>query len=98
AVKRVLDVGPDEKRGSPSAEGLVSVDLRARPLPPALAKRYPSIAGLLSGIERIKGSAVLVDDGLRVDAQVLGKAAPGAERAAKFLEAMRASLVEGRFG
>ena len=96
-VKRVLDDGPDEKRGSPTAAGLVSVDLRARALPPGLAKRYPSIAGVLAGIERIKGSAVLVDDGLKLDAQVLGKAPAGAERAAKFLEAMRGSLLEGRF-
>jgi hypothetical protein len=97
SVKRVLDDGPDDKRGSPTAEGLVSVDLRARALPPGLAKRFPAIAAVLGGIERIKGSAVLGDEGLKIDAQVMGKAAPGAERAAKFLEAMRDSLTEGRF-
>lgn len=97
SVKRVLDAGPDEKRGSPTAEGLVSLDLRAKALPPALARRYPAIAAVLGGIERIKGSAVLADDGLRVNAQVLGKAAAGAEKAARFLEAIRDSLTEGRF-
>jgi hypothetical protein len=75
----------------------VSVDLRARALPPGLAKRYPAIAAVLGGIERIKGSAVLGDEGLKIDAQVLGKAAAGADKAAKFLEAMRDSLAEGRF-
>jgi len=98
SVKRVLDAGPDEKRGNPTAEGLVSVDVRARALPPGLAKRYPAIAAVLGGIERIKGSAVLADDGLRIDAQVLGKAAEGAEKAARFLSAMRDSLLEGRLG
>jgi hypothetical protein len=94
AVKRVLEAGPDPQRGNPSAEGLVSFDLRAGRLPPALEKKYPSIGAVLAGIERVRGSAVLVEGGLKIDAQVLGASVPGAERAARFLEAMRDSLAQ----
>jgi hypothetical protein len=97
SVKRVLDKGPDEQRGNPRAEGVVSVDLRPRPLPPGLGKRFPSIAAVLAGIERVRGSAVLVDDGLKLDAEVVGVTAAGAEKAARFLEGVRDSLREGRF-
>lgn len=97
SVKRVLDQGPDDQRGNPRAEGLVSVDVRPRPLPPGLAKKYPSIAAVLSGIERLRGSAVLVDDGLKVTAEVLAKSPASAEKTSKFLGAVRDSLKEGRF-
>ena len=92
AVTRVLEAGPDDKHGSPAAEGVVSVDLRARPLPPWLARKYPSIASILAGLDHVSGSAALVDDGLRIDAQVLGKTPASAEKAARFFEAMRDSL------
>jgi hypothetical protein len=99
AVKRVLDAGPDERRGNPTAEGLVSLDLRARPLPPALEKKYPSIAAVLAGVERVRGSAALVEQGLKIDAELLGKTPAGAALAAKFLDALRESLVpSARFG
>ncbi len=92
AVRRVLGDGPDEKRGNPAAEGLVSVDLRAGRLPPALERKYAAIGSVLAGVERVRGSAVLVDEGVKVDAQVLGASVAGAERAARFLEAVRDSL------
>lgn len=98
SVQRVLDSGPDPKRGNPRAEGLVSVDLRPRPLPPGLQRRYPSIAAVLGGVERVRGTAVLVDAGVRVDAEVVGVDAAGAARAGKFLEALRDGLREGKFG
>jgi hypothetical protein len=94
AVRRVLEAGPDEKRGSPTAEGLVSLDLRAGRLPPALEKKYPAIGAVLAGVERVRGSVVLVDQGVKIDAQVLGATTAGAERAARFLEAMRDSLAK----
>jgi hypothetical protein len=92
AVSRVLGAGPDDARGSPAAEGVVSVDLRARPLPPWLAKKYPSIGAIIAGVDHVRGSAVLADDGLRVDAQVLAKTDAGAGKATRFLEALRDSL------
>jgi hypothetical protein len=94
SVRRVLDEGPDPKRGNPTAEGLVSFDLRAGRLPPALEKKYPSIGAVLAGIDRVRGSARLVDEGVKIDAEVLGATAASAERAARFLEAMRDSLSE----
>jgi hypothetical protein len=94
AVKRVMDAGPDAKRGSPTAEGIVSFDQRAGRLSPALEKKYPSIGAVLAGIERVRGFAVLVDEGLKVDAQVLGATTASADRAARFLEAMRNSLAK----
>ncbi len=99
AVRRVMSAGPDPKRGNPTAEGLVSFDLRAHRLSPSLETKYPSIAAVIAGIERIRGSAVLVDDGVKIDADVLGASKTGAERAARFLEAMRDNLAKGpRFG
>ncbi len=99
AVKRVLDAGPDERRGNPAAEGLVSVDLRARPLAPALAKKYPSIGAVLGGIERVRGTAALGDAGLKIDAEVVGRTPAGAALAAKFLSALRETLTASpRFG
>lgn len=97
SVERVLGSGPDAARGVPRAEGLLSLDLRPRPLSPGLARRYPSIASVLAGIERVRGTALLVDDGLRVSAEVLGKTPAGAEKAGKFLDAVRESLKAGRF-
>lgn len=98
SVKRVLDAGPDAQRGNPRAEGLVSADVRPRPLSPRLAKKYPSIAAVLSGVERVRGTAVLVEDGLKLDAEVLARSPAGAQKAAKFLDAVRESLKGGRFG
>jgi len=92
AVRRILDAGPDERRGNPRAEGLVSLDLRTSRLPPALEKKYAAISAVLAGVERVRGTAVLVDEGVKIDAQVLGATVAGAERAARFLEAMRDSL------
>jgi hypothetical protein len=94
-VKRVIDAGPDPKRGAPPAEGILSFDQRAGRLSPALEKKYPSIGAVLAGIERVRGSAVLGDEGLKVDAQVLGVTPASATRAARFLEAMRDSLAKG---
>jgi hypothetical protein len=99
AVKRVMEAGPDPRRGNPEAEGLVSFDLRTHRLAPGLEKKYPSIAAVIAGVERVRGSAVLLDDGLRVDAQVVGTSPAGASQAARFLEAMRDNLAQGpRFG
>jgi hypothetical protein len=94
AVKRVMDDGPDAKRGAPAAEGILSFDQRAGRLPRSLEKKYPSIGAVLAGVERVRGSAVLVDEGLKVEAQVVGVGVPGAERAAKFLEALRDTLAK----
>ena len=94
AVKRVLSAGPDANRGNPTAEGLVSADLRVRPLPPGLAKKYHSIAKVLAGLERVRGSARLRDEGLEIDVEVLAKTDTSASDAAGFLEILRGSLAQ----
>jgi hypothetical protein len=89
SVARVLRDGPDERRGDPSAEGLVSLDLRARRLPPRLERRFPSIAALIAGLERVRAVASLAEEGVRVEADVVGRTPDGAGRARRFLEALR---------
>ena len=68
ATTRLLRDGPDAGRGDPTANGLVSVDVRGHRLPPSLEKKYPSIAVIIAGIVRIRGSATLAEDGVRVEA------------------------------
>lgn len=97
AVRRVLKEGPDDKHGDPRAEGLISVDLRLGRLPPALEKKFPSIGGIVAGLRRLRGTAVLVDEGVQIDAELLSPTAKGAERARKFLEAMTETLAATRY-
>jgi hypothetical protein len=89
ATSRLLRDGPDAGRGDPSAEGLVSVDVRGHRLPPSLEKKYPSIAAVIAGISRVRGSASLADDGLRVTADITAKSADAAARVEKFLATLR---------
>lgn len=96
SVARVLRDGPDERRGDPAAEGLVSLDLRPHRLPPALERRFPSIGALVAGIERVRAVATLSEQGVRLDAQIVGAQPAGADRARRFLEAMRDNVEAGR--
>ncbi len=97
SVKRVLDKGPDDRRGVPKGEGIVSFDLRAGRLSPGVEKRFPAVGRLVEGLDRMKGQIVLDDAGLRVDAQIAGKTKAGAERAQKFVEALKESLKGSRY-
>lgn len=90
ALLRVAQRGPDAARGAPVAEGLVSVDFRPKRLDPRLERRFPSVARLVAQTERVRAKLGAKDDGLRVEAEVLARAEPGAERIARFLEALRA--------
>lgn len=94
SVARVLRDGPDERRGDPVAEGIVSLDLRPRRLSPSLERRFPSIAALLGGLDRVRASAVLADEGIRLSAEILARNEPSAARALRFLTALRDN-VEG---
>ncbi|MCK6588215.1 MAG: hypothetical protein L6Q76_11570 [Polyangiaceae bacterium] len=89
SVARVLRDGPDERRGDPVAEGIVSLDLRPRRLSPSLERRFPSIAAIVGGLDRVRASAVLSDDGIRLSAEIQAKGEPAAARALRFLEALR---------
>ncbi len=41
SVARVLEAGPDARRGNPVAEGVISLDVRADRLPPSLEQKFP---------------------------------------------------------
>ncbi len=94
SVERVLREGPDPRRGDPAAEGLVSVDLRVRRLGPAMERRFPSLGAVVAGLDRVRGSAALLDDGLRVDLDVVGASEDGAERLLRFALALRDGAAE----
>lgn len=97
SVHRLLRDGPDDKHGDPRAEGLISLDLRFARLPPALEAKFPSIGGIVAGLERVRASVVLVDEGLALDAQILSPTREGAERARKFLDALVENLAASRY-
>lgn len=89
ATTRLLRNGPDAGRGDPTANGLVSVEVRGHRLPPSLEKKYPSIAVIIAGIVRIRGSATLADDGVRVTIDVTAKSPEAAKRVERFLSTLR---------
>lgn len=97
SVARVLHDGPDAHRGDPAAEGLVSLDLRARRLPPYLARRFPSIGALVAGVAHVRAVASLHDEGVRLDVELVGVDAAGAGRARRFLEVLRDNVEDVRY-
>lgn len=97
SVARVLRDGPDAHRGDPAAEGLVSLDLRARRLPPYLARRFPSIGALVAGVAHVRAVASLHDEGVRLDVELVGVDAAGAGRARRFLEVLRDNVEDVRY-
>jgi hypothetical protein len=86
---RVLRAGPDELRGQPFAEGLVSLDWRPRPLRASLAKRFPSIANVLRGLSRVRATASMGEAAVEVRAELEAADEAAATRVARFLELLR---------
>lgn len=97
ATSRLLRDGPDEGRGDPAAQGLVSVDVRGHRLPRSLEKKYPSIAAVIAGVARVRGSASMVDDGVKVSLDVVAKSEPDAQRVEKFLVTVRDAAASTRY-
>lgn len=101
-VSRLLRDGPDALeprktgRREPVARGVVSLDMRVRPLPPGLAKRFEKIANVVAGLERITATAEVVDRAIAIEAQLEGVDEAGAERGRKFLELVLGGLLEGK--
>lgn len=89
ATSRVLRAGPDERRGQPFAEGIVSLDWRPRPLRTSLAKRFPSIAGVLRGLSRVRATASMGESSVEVRAEIEAADEAGAIKVARFLELLR---------
>lgn len=94
AVLRVLRDGPDEQRGQPVAEGIVSADIRARRLPHELERRFPSFGRLIAQVTRIKALMAAGDEGLRVETEIIARGDAGAERVRKFLDVLREGASE----
>lgn len=88
-TSRVLRAGPDERRGQPFAEGLVSLDWRPRPLRTTLATRFPSIAGVLRGLERVRATATMGEASVDVRAQIDAVDDAAAEKVERFLGLLR---------
>jgi hypothetical protein len=97
SVARVLREGPDPEHREPEASGLLSFDLRAGRLPPFLERRFPSIGSILAGLRQARGTAVLVDQGLQLEATIVAKSDTDAARALKFLTAVRDSVEDARY-
>lgn len=95
ATTRVLREGADDKRGQPFAEGLVSADWRPAPLRPTLAKKYPSIAGVLKGVARVRATASVDGEALVLRGEITGTSEAAATRAAKFVSLLRDNAGEG---
>jgi hypothetical protein len=89
SVARVLRDGPDERRGDPAREGIVSLDIRPRRLPVSLERRFPSIGAIIAGIKRVRAAVVPTADGVRLDAEIIARSKPAAERVLRFLKALR---------
>lgn len=95
ATTRVLREGPDQERGQPFAEGLVSADWRPQPLRPGLAKKYPSIASVLEGVARVRATATVDGEALVIRGEVTGHSNAAAARVAKFVSLLRDNAGEG---
>lgn len=96
SVARVLRAGPDKDRGDPSAEGLLSLDLRRCQLPAELEQRFASLGALARGLGQVRATANLDDEGLRVDAELRALSTEAAERVYTFLDALRSEEGGGR--
>jgi hypothetical protein len=99
SVERILQRGPDPRRGQPEARGLFSLDYRAGRLSPDLERRFPALAGLWHGIDRVRAIVDLASDGLALDARIVCHDPRAAEKVHRFLATIReASLASQRFG
>lgn len=91
SVERVLRAGPDHDRGQPEARGMLSLDWRARRLSEAFHARFPSLASLVDGIDRVRAHVALTGATLELEGRVLCKSDQQAARVERVLEAIRAT-------
>ncbi|MBL8741738.1 MAG: hypothetical protein JNK04_11610, partial [Myxococcales bacterium] len=89
AVMRVLREGPDDLRGQPVAEGIVSADIRPRRLSPSLERKFPSISRLIAQVTRIKARLSVADAGLLLEGEIITQGEPGADRVVKFFKTLQ---------
>ena len=88
AVLRVLRTAPDEWRGRPAAEGLVSADVRPGRMPPLYEKRYKSFAKLLGSVQRLKAKLAVSEEALELDCNLFADDDVAAGNLAQFFDAI----------
>jgi hypothetical protein len=89
SVERVLTRGPDAERGEPEERGLISLDYRARKLSPEMQDRFPSLAAIVAGIERLRAQLDLSGGDLALEARIRCKNARAAQRLMRFVSTIR---------
>ncbi|MBW2458696.1 MAG: hypothetical protein JRI68_29630 [Deltaproteobacteria bacterium] len=89
SVDRVLRRGPDPERGQPEARGLMSLDYRGRRLSPGLENRFPSLASLVAGVERVSASIEVTGHRLELEGRIRCKTPKAAIKVIQFLETIR---------
>ncbi len=89
AVLRVLRSGPDDDRGQPAADGLLTFDVRPQRLPFSLERRYPSFCRMVAQLARLRGALRVDGDRLRLEIALSASHPAGANRVARFVEALR---------
>ena len=97
ATTRLLKSGPDQGRGDPSEDGVVNVDVRGHRLPLALERKYPSIGAVIAGIARVRGSATMEGDHVRVAVDLTARTEADAKRAEAFLTTVRDTAAQTRY-
>lgn len=70
----------------PPSGALIGAELRVTPLPEPLAGRYPRIARLLEGLERVRAEASLAETGLVMRIEIAAKSGEAAQRARQFVD------------
>jgi hypothetical protein len=88
-VERILLHGPDPGRRDPPANGLLSADIRGRRLPPSLERKFPSIGGIVRGVERARASVTMVDSDLRAELGLTTASEAASKKLDDFLNALR---------
>lgn len=91
SLRRLLRTGPDPERGQPTAEGLVSIDYRARRLTPRLENRFPSLAALIAGIDRIRAIVSLSGAKFELSGRIHCKSTGAAVKVEQFLATIGAA-------
>jgi hypothetical protein len=98
AVLRILARGPDDARGRPAADGLVTADVRPGPLPAAYEKRYRNVAALIARVSRLKLKLAVEEASLGLDATLVSQDDDGADALARFFATVATNVPDSPLG
>lgn len=91
SVNRILEQGPDPNRCQPAARGVLSLDWRVKPPSHQLQNRFPSLARLMRGIERLRATLEFRGQELRLEGRMSCRDEAAAERVLRFLSTIAAT-------